>query len=349
MNNQQIPGLNKLILLFILLGTFSSCKRMVDAPEGTANIYLTAAINTLYQVPGNPKNYMVDKPNRKLIVPVYIGRSGLQSQSTFTAAIVADDAAAQALITEGFANSNKTIVAPSDLYALPSSVTGGDDNNRFDVEFDANKLNAHLGKFLLLSVRINNPSKFALNEKLSVLNILLDVDAVMLGTKIEVTDLYIKNTGHPFRASSYDGSRRGILADWITSESVKNQGGYGGYDNYGDGGFMSMERYSSPPIPNGKIYQTTQMPAGKYEITIAFLDFSITEQAYLIASPGSSLPDITEVNTAFAYTPFTAPLLSFVVPTDQQVSFGILANLIQDRQYFRIDKFRMFQYQNLFD
>lgn len=336
------------MLFFIAL---TSCNKMVDSPDGTANIYLTAAVNNVYAVPGIPANYIADKAAKKLHIPVYMSRSGLQAKSSYTVSVSNDEAAAQKLIDDGTVNKDRAIVAPADVYDLPSSVTVGDDQNGFEVVFDADKLNAYLGMLLVLSVKILNPSQYQLNEKLSVLNIVLDVDPVMLGTKVEVTDTYIKNSGHPFIASVYDGARRGVLAEWTTSDAVKNyeNGTLGGFDNYGDGGFMSMERYSSPEIPNGKIYQSFNLPAGKYELTAAFLDFSVKEQAYIMAAPGATLPDIADVDDAFAYAPFTAPKIEFVLSEPQQVTIGVLANFLEDQQYFRLDKFRLYNYKGLWD
>lgn len=343
-----LPGM---ICLAVL--SLASCKKMADLlPQGSTKIYMTAAINNTYVVPGSLKNYVADKAAKKLHVPVYLFRSGLQVQEQFTVNVAADNLAAGKLIADGTVDSTKAIVAPADLYSMPALANGGQDSSSFDVVFDANKLKAYLGKLLVLSVRLTNPSKYQLNDKLSVLNIVLDVDGVMLGAKIDVTDKYLTNTGHPFIASSIStvDPRRGVLAGWVESNSVKNfEGGlFGGWDNYGGGGFMSMERYGSPQIPNGKIYQTIKLPAGKYVLTAAFLDFGIKDEAYLTAALGDSLSDISAVNSTLAHTPFTAPSLVFVVSSEQNVSIGILANLIQDFQYFRIDKFRLYQYQSLF-
>lgn len=324
---------------------------MVDSPEGTANIYIAAAANALFPIPGNPQNYIADKAGKKLHVPIYLFRSGLQTQKTYSVSVSADDQAAQKLIDDEVVDKNRTIVAPADVYALPSSVSGGEEPGSFEVVFDASKLNAYLGKMLILSVHISSPSAYQINEKLSTLNILVDVDPIILGTKVEVTDKYIKNSGHPFKASVYDGSRRGVLADWTTNEAVKNfsDGTLGGFDNYVDGGFMSMERYGSPEIPNGKIYQTIKLPAGKYELTAAFLDFGVKERAFIIAARGNTLPDVTDLDKAIGYTPFTAPKLEFSLADEELVSIGVFANLIQDQQYFRLDKFRLFHYQGLWD
>lgn len=342
--------LNKAALFACMLLLFA-CKKTVDSPQGTANVYLTAAVNNLYTVPGIPANYVADKAARKLRVPVYMSRSGLQGKSTYTVSVSADNAAAQKLIDDGQVNAQKAIVAPEETYSIPQTVSAGEDHSGFEVAFDVNKLNAYLGKILVLSVRISNPSQFQLNEKLSVLNIVLDVDPVMLGTKVEITDTWIKNSGHPFTASSFDGVRRGVLAEWTTSASVKNYAGgtLGGYDYYGNTGFMSMERYSSPQIPNGKIYQSFTLPAGKYQVAVNMLDFSIKEHAYIMAAPGAALPDIDNISTALDYSPLTDPNIEFVLSEPTLVSVGVMANLLQDQQYMRIDKFRLYTFKGLWD
>lgn len=328
-----------------------SCSKGVDVPPGSAKIYMTAATNSLLRVPANPKNYLVNKEDKKLVVPVYIGRSGLQEQQSFTLEVRADDVAAQQLIDAGTLGVSNALVAPNDVYTMPLSVIAGKEHSSFDLVFDANKLNAYLGKQLVLTIKVSNPSKFELNEQLSTLNVMLDVDLVMLGTKVEVTNQYIKNSGHPFIASVYDGVRRGVLADWTTSASVKNfeAGTFGGFDNYGNGGFMSMERYGSPEIPNGKVYQSITLPAGKFDLNVAFLDFAITEHAYIVVATGATLPDVGDIEQAIAYTQFNAPSLSFVLAEETEVTLGVAADLIQDQQYFRLDKFRLYHYQNLFN
>lgn len=338
------------LLVWGMAVAIAGCSKGVDVPPGSAKIYITAATNPVFRVPANPKNYLVDKENRKLTVPVYIGRSGLQERQAFTLDVRADDAAAQQLIDGGTLGQH-AVIAPADVYEMPASVTAGTEHSSFNLVFDADKLNAHLGKQLVLTIRLANPSKFELNDPLSKLNIVLDVDLVMLGTKVEVTDRYIRNSGHPFIASVYDGVRRGVLADWTTSASVKNfeAGTLGGFDNYGNGGFMSMERYGSPEIPNGKIYQHLTLPAGKYDLDVAFLDFAVTEHAYITVAEGNALPDVADIQQAIAYTPFTAPSLSFVLPEETEVTLGVVANFIQDQQYFRLDKFRLYHYQNLFN
>src|SRR5690606_40825329 len=65
-------------------------------------------------------------------LPIYIGRSGLQEQQSFTLEVRADDAAAQQLISGGVLAAN-AVVAPADVYSMPTSVSAGKDHSAFDV------------------------------------------------------------------------------------------------------------------------------------------------------------------------------------------------------------------------
>jgi len=324
---------------------------MPESPDGTANIYLTAATATTYLVPGSTKNYIAEKATKQLRIPVYLSRSGLQPQDGYTVTVMADDTTAQKLIDKGTVDKDKGMVAPAGVYTLPATFATGGDKAGIEVVFDANKLEPYLGKLLVLSVRIANPSKYAINEKLSTLNIVVDVDLVLLGAKADVTAQYIKNAGNPFARSDNNTGRRGLLAVWTTSNSVKNfEGGtLGGFDDYGGGAFMGMERYGSPAIPNGKIYQTVTLPAARYVFTAEFESFGVNDEAYLTAAAANTLPDVADIAGALGHTPFTSPSLSFTVGSEQAVSLGVVANLIQDFQWFRLRSMKLYQYKNIFD
>jgi hypothetical protein len=347
---QYFSNITTGIIILATIG-FTACKKMPDSPDGTANIYLTAATSTTYLVPGSTKNYIADKATKKLHVPVYLSRSGLQKQEGYTVNVVADDTTAQKLINKGIVSTEKGMVAPAAVYTIPATFSAGGDQAGVDVVFDANKLEPYLGKQLVLSVRITNPSRYAINEKLSTLNIVVDVDLVLLGAKTDVTAQYIKNAGNPFARADNNTGRRGLLAVWTTSNSVKNfEGGtLGGFDDYGGGAYMGMERYGSPAIPNGKIYQTVTLPAARYVFTAEFESWGINDQAYLTAAEGNTLPDVANIAGALGHTPFATPTLPFTVESEKAVSIGIVANLIQDFQWFRLRSVKLYQYKNIFE
>ncbi len=171
---------------------------------------------------------------------------------------------------------------------------------------------------------------------------------------MDVTSKYVKNPGNPFTRTDA-GSRFGILADWTTTASVKNIDGgtKGGFDSNGGGSWMSMERWGTPAIPNGKIYQTVEMPAGKFQFEIVSFDgnpgFGVKDQAFVTAAEGTVIPDATSITTALAYSPFSTPKALFTLDSPKTVSFGISANFIQDQQWFRIKQVKMTQFVNIFD
>lgn len=81
----------------------------------------------------------------------------------------------------------------------------------------------------------------------------------------DVTDDYLKNYRQPFKVLSYfpvpSDMRRGILADWIASNSDIE---YTMYDGWGDRLFMCAENWGSPNRLEGSVYQSFTLPAGKY-------------------------------------------------------------------------------------
>lgn len=338
-------------IIFLLTIGITACKKIPESPDGTANIYLTAATASTYLVPGSTKNYIAEKATKQLRIPVYLSRSGLQPQDGYTVAVMADDTTAQKLIDKGTVNKDKGVVAPASVYTMPATFTAGGEKAGLEVVFDANKLEPYLGKLLVLSVRIANPSQYVINEKLSTLNIVVDVDLVLLGAKTDVTAKYIKNAGNPFARSDNNTGRRGLLAVWTTSNSVKNfEGGtLGGFDDYGGGAYMGMERYGSPAIPNGKIYQTVTLPAARYVFTAEFESFGVNDAAYLTATAANTLPDVADIAGALGHTPFASPTLAFTVDSEKAISLGIVADLIQDFQWFRLRAVKLYQYKNIFD
>jgi hypothetical protein len=110
-----------------------------------------------------------------------------------------------------------------------------------------------------------------------------------------------------------------------------------------------MERWGTPEIPNGKIYQTVTLPAGKYLFEIDFEGHKINNEAYLAIAAGTTLPDVAEIATAIGYSPFSAPQVTVVLTEETEVSIGVVANLISNEQYFRARGVKFSEYRSVFD
>lgn len=169
------------------------------------------------------------------------------------------------------------------------------------------------------------------------------------GVKTNVTALYIRNAGPPFLASSSDG-RWGIPANWTVTTDVKNAGGYGGLDAGGwlPGAALSIEAgWGLPAVPNGKIYQTFTLPAGKYSFEVTTGDCSDNPSTkYITVAAGNTLPDIDNVaSEAIKYmgiTKFALNKLEFELASETQVSIGVQAKLPDTGTFLKVFNVRIF-------
>ncbi|WP_165760430.1 DUF4998 domain-containing protein [Niastella populi] len=168
--------------------------------------------------------------------------------------------------------------------------------------------------------------------------------------KADVTGVYLKNAGPGFANSDGGTGRWQTPADWITTPDVRNGGNdIGGLDNgsWLPSKALSIEAWSGmPPVPNGKIYQTFALPAGKYILTVTAGDCSSGGIKYITVAPGASLPDIGDVPTsAIAYRTIaknTDNTLEFTVTgASTQVSVGLQADMTGTNNYMKAFKVRL--------
>lgn len=170
-----------------------------------------------------------------------------------------------------------------------------------------------------------------------------------VGVKTNITAQYLKNAGAPFLAASSDG-RWGIPADWTVSNDVKNAAGYGGLDAGGwlPGAALSMEAgWGLPAVPNGKIYQTFTLPAGKYSLEVLAGDCSDNPTTkYITVAQGNTLPDIDNVATAIksmGITKNSLNKLAFELANPTQVSVGLQAKLPDTGTFLKVFSIRIFK------
>lgn len=291
-----------------------------------------------------PSNVIIDKENKVIKASLGINRSGIQAREAYSVEIISE-------------NNNLpagTIPLASDLLSgTHVEVPAGKAAGSFYLTIPKAVLDENKGKKLGMRIRIANPSNYELNEQLATADIILDVNN-FADRSVDVTAQYVKNAGNPFKRTD-SGSRFGILADWTVNDAVKNMEGgtKGGFDSFNNGGWMSLERWGTPAIPNGKIYQTVELPAGKYQFEIVSFDgspgYTVKDQAFVTVAEGNTIPDATDITNALVAAPFDAPKAVFTLDTKKTVSFGISANFIQDSQYFRIKQVKLTQFINIFE
>ncbi|MBS0027317.1 DUF4998 domain-containing protein [Chitinophaga sp. 22321] len=166
--------------------------------------------------------------------------------------------------------------------------------------------------------------------------------------KADVTGQYMQNTG-PFVRATYDGGRWGTLAaPWITSDNVKNHGGFGGYVADA-GGCLVMESGwgGTASIINGKISQTVTLPAGNYIFLVNCYTEAL-DPVYVVAAAGNTLPDISNLSTAAGYVAFPTTRFAnatvqcrFTLAQPQTVALGFVATMTSGNQYWRVPSVKL--------
>lgn len=179
---------------------------------------------------------------------------------------------------------------------------------------------------------------------------------------MDVSAYALKNYKQPFAAA--DGAPAEdwtIPADWIVNEAAKNkQNGetrVGGLQN-NTIVMQAANGWDNPfvPINNGKIYQTTTLPAGDYKLTVIFQEYFVRGgDLFLVVNEGIDLPDIengalansTDVraseNSIFDGDHGSGGTveLTFSLSEQSEVSIGFVATFSSANNNFRATEFKL--------
>lgn len=142
----------------------------------------------------------------------------------------------------------------------------------------------------------------------------------------------LKNNRLPFVAAARAAQRWGNLAEWNFNDSVKNHGGYGGWDENNGNVFNIESGWGAPGITNGQVWQTLLLEPGKYIFEISDLlntNLTSSDNTYLVVAQGSQLPDITDLGAAINTVKITGQPVSqlkvpFTINTKSQISVGYI-------------------------
>jgi len=160
----------------------------------------------------------------------------------------------------------------------------------------------------------------------------------------EPSVVYLLNLGNQFSYADWDGSRWGVLANWITNDDTKNAGGdkYGGYELRGGVGVLSFEAgWGLRAVPNGKIYQTTTLPAGDYTFQPVGIEGGSAGVIYSVVANGNELPDFDDIednSIASQRVTVAGESLKFHLDKTTAVAIGFVANMPDVGSYFKIKR-----------
>lgn len=327
-----------LIFAFAALTTLYACDKIVEE-DGISRIYLTNINEGVTSI--TTENVSIDKENKIIKYAFGINVSGFSQKGTCSVDFHIDNS----ILPEG------TIALEPAEYTLTTKngetvpetfvLSKGE---ALYLEISEEVLKQHATDKLGLGLKLANATKYELSENLSSTSLVVDASEFM-GSYLDVTDLYLKNTKSPYNKTpdsppdnGYDGYHQ-TPTDWVVNEAVKihqytNGKYYGGLDGRGWGGFrswLSISNYDYPHIPilNGKIYQTTQLPAGQYSI-----EYEIKEswggegKVAWVVNESNELVDFNLLNSSIAWKEFvnTVPLY-FNLDTETTVSTGLVCDI----------------------
>ncbi|WP_114941228.1 DUF4998 domain-containing protein [Mucilaginibacter endophyticus] len=119
----------------------------------------------------------------------------------------------------------------------------------------------------------------------------------------DITNLFIKNAGHPFQRKDSGTGKWGLLKDWSYNSDVIDKLGNtaGGYST-DDGGNIHIESSDdgNRPVRNGKIWQSFSLPSGEYEVEYETGPVGGNTRVNELVVTGTSLPDIDNLGTPLA-------------------------------------------------
>jgi hypothetical protein len=162
-----------------------SCEKSVsDQDFGSTSIYMPQATVSggMYNVPAGRDsssfNYDIEGGKVNIMLGVY--RSGKSAAQAYSVNVVANADTINTLIASNALDPNTTVVLPSAMFTMPSTVAVKDGDNKatFYLSVDKAQLKNYAGKKLAIGVKLTNPSKYTLHSTLSSAIVVINVDAI---------------------------------------------------------------------------------------------------------------------------------------------------------------------------
>ena len=180
--NISKTGMASVLAIFsgLIISIMSCTKPDSEQDFGTTTIYMPQAVirsggvNNQYPVPtgtdSSTWNYKVDRSAGKIEVTLGAALSGPGS-AAFGADVRVDSDTLQKLFASGVFTAATHVIMPTSMYTLPARVEGSQGTRagvfKLSIDHKALKGAAYAGKFLLVAVRLANPTTYPLNVPLS--------------------------------------------------------------------------------------------------------------------------------------------------------------------------------------
>lgn len=91
-----------------------------------------------------------------------------------------------------------------------------------------------------------------------------------------------------------------LPADWIVNDaarSMQNGGASEKVAGLNSDNLLLQAGWGANDFTNGKLYQTTTLPKGKYRLTVNLKEYGVKKSTlYITVAEGNELPDVTDIN-----------------------------------------------------
>lgn len=283
-------------LTAFVLTAVTSCKKETlkgVQSNDAAEVYLPAAANEngLFSVL-DKGTVVVDVATQTVNFAIPVYRGGFLKHEPFTVDVTVDNSKIAGLISSGALPAN-TVLLNADSYTLNAkdSLVSKDFIVKGAIvpKVKLNKLADYAGKTVALAIKISNPSKYQVNEKMNTVVIYFDVDQLKKGyLRVPVKIV------NPAFEDNYTG--------WVTNAGLgelKSPAGRSGKDL----------NFWTSKVTNAHVLQTVRnIPNGDYTLSVWYKSAGTNMYVYvngnLIPLPATTA--WTQINVDFAVTDQTA-------------------------------------------
>ena len=169
-------------------------------------------------------------------------------------------------------------------------------------------VNAVVTNWSETEVHVVAPEEFPTGEVVIVVNGFEVVAGTALNplAKGDVSIAYLRNYRQPFKidpnmTDAQLGTSPGtyLPADWTVNDaarSMQNGGASEKVAGLNSDNLLLQAGWGANNFTNGKLYQTTTLPKGKYRLTVNLKEYGVkTSMLYVAVVEGNELPDVTDM------------------------------------------------------
>lgn len=209
------------------------------------------------------------------------------------------------IVSEMITESGSTIVSPGETVTIKGTGFGTAEE---DIVVKFGGVKATVASWSETEIRAVAPEDFPTGELIIVVNGFEVVAGAVLNpfAKGDVSVAYLKNYRQPFKidpnmTDAQLGTNPGtyLPADWTVNaaaRSMQNTGASEKVAGLNSDNLLLQAGWGANNFTNGKLYQTTTLPKGKYRLTVNMKEYGVkTSTLYLAVAAGSELPDVTDI------------------------------------------------------